>query len=180
MALGMESFPVNIYLTIFLVNLVDLPSVSVTAPLMNRYGRKKYFVFLTVTSGIFSGISGVMQHYGNLSSHSVYVTTISLVLALLAKMTLATGYYALIIYTTELYPTVVRGIGYGFLSTIGRIGAIVSPVLIYLDGILPGTMYFICGVMIVLSTGCVRRLTETNDVMLLDSLSDQTRTSEHK
>ncbi|XP_060587841.1 solute carrier family 22 member 6-like [Ruditapes philippinarum] len=173
MALGMESFSVNIYLTIFLINLVDLPSVSITAPLVNRYGRKKYLVFVSLASGILSVISGILQYYDKLSQHSITLTTISLIVSLLAKMTLTTAYYAIIIYTNELYPTVVRGNGYGLLSTIGRVGSIVSPVLIYLDGLLPGIMYFICGVMVFLSTCCVRRLQETKDMILLDSFSHQ-------
>ncbi|XP_053408530.1 organic cation/carnitine transporter 2-like [Mercenaria mercenaria] len=63
---------------------------------------------------------------------SMSLTVATLVISLLAKMSVSTAYLAITIYTTELYPTVVRTIGYGFQSTVGRIGAVAAPLLIHL------------------------------------------------
>ncbi|XP_045187764.1 solute carrier family 22 member 7-like [Mercenaria mercenaria] len=85
-------------------------------------------------------------------------------------MTVTTALMTLIVYTTELYPTVVRTIGYGFQSTVGRLGAIAAPLLIYINGFFPGLLYFSCGILIFLSVGSIKRLKETKNVLLPDSI----------
>ncbi|XP_053389607.1 solute carrier family 22 member 21-like [Mercenaria mercenaria] len=192
MSLGMESISVNIYLTIFLINLVDIPVHLVAGPLLNRLGRKKLCFVSFGLSGILSCVSGILQHFDQLPRSSVSLKVASLVISLLAKMAVSTAYLAITIFTTELYPTVVRckiihdidvcvkayrldiqiekTIGYGFQTTVGRIGAIAAPLLIYLDKLFPGLMYFTCGVLIFLSAGTIARLKETKDVTLPDSI----------
>ncbi|XP_053408730.1 solute carrier family 22 member 4-like [Mercenaria mercenaria] len=172
MSLGMESISVDIYLTIFLINLVDLPAFSVTGPLVNRFGRKKYCFVVCGVSSILMCVSGILQHFDKISRPSMSLAVAALAVSLLAKMTVTTASIALIIYTTEIYPTVVRSIGYGFQSTVGRLGAVAAPLLIHLDGRIPGLMYFTCGVLIFLSAGSIARLKETKGVTLPDSISD--------
>ncbi|XP_053408655.1 solute carrier family 22 member 4-like [Mercenaria mercenaria] len=168
MTLGMESISVDIYLTIFLINLVDLPARSLTGPLINRFGRRKYCYVTAGMSSILSCVSGILQYFDKLSHNSESLTMATLVISLLAKMTVTAADICLIIYTTELYPTVVRTIGYSFQATVGRLGAVAVPFLIHLDGLYPGTMYFTCGVLIFLSAGCIMRLKETKNMVLQD------------
>ncbi|XP_053409324.1 organic cation transporter protein-like [Mercenaria mercenaria] len=159
MALGMESISVDIYMTIFLINVVDVPAYSATGPLVNKFGRRKIcFVVFGLTDRI--------------SHNSASLTMEALVTSLLAKMTCSTAFTAVIVYTTELYPTEIRTTGYGFQAAVGRLGAIASPLLIHLDGLYPGSMYFICGVLMILSTGGILRLKETKDMVLQDSVKD--------
>ncbi|XP_053409246.1 solute carrier family 22 member 21-like [Mercenaria mercenaria] len=132
MTLGMESISVNIYLNMFLINLVDVPADALTGPLVNRFGRRKYWFVIVCVSSILCGVSGILQHFDKLTQNSAHLTVATLVVSLLAKMTVTTASTALIIYTTEMYPTVVRTTGYGFQATFGRLGAVASPLLIHL------------------------------------------------
>ncbi|XP_053408939.1 solute carrier family 22 member 7-like [Mercenaria mercenaria] len=169
-ALGMESISVDIFWTMFLINLVDVPAFSVTGPLLNRFGRRKYCFVTFAASSILCCVSGVFQHFDKLSQNSASLTVTALVLSLLAKMTVTAADTAVIVYTAELYPTDVRTTGCGFQGTVGRLGAIAAPLLVHLDGIYPGSMYFTCGMLLFLSTGSILRLKETKDDILQDSV----------
>ncbi|XP_060598902.1 organic cation/carnitine transporter 2-like [Ruditapes philippinarum] len=92
----------------------------------------------------------------------------TLVVSMLAKFAVASADRCVTIYTTELYPTVIRTTGFSFQATLGRSGAIVSPFLIHIDGYFPGAMYFICGVILIFSSVGILFLTETKDIVLQD------------
>ena len=47
----------------------------------------------------------------------------------LGKMGAAGAYSIIYIYTSEMYPTVVRGTGLGISSVAGRVGCILAPVV---------------------------------------------------
>ncbi|XP_060587844.1 solute carrier family 22 member 4-like [Ruditapes philippinarum] len=64
-SLGLESIPVNIYLTIFLINLVDVPSLLLISPIVNKFGRKKFCLVICIMSCLFCCSSGILQHFGN-------------------------------------------------------------------------------------------------------------------
>ncbi|XP_060598901.1 solute carrier family 22 member 6-A-like [Ruditapes philippinarum] len=87
---------------------------------------------------------------------------------MLAKFAVASADRCVTLYTTELYPTVIRTTGYSFQATVGRCGAIVSPFLIHIDRYFPGAMYFLSGVMLLISSVCILFLRETKDMVLQD------------
>lgn len=72
--------------------------------------------------------------------------------------------------TIELYPTVIRNIGFGTLSVTGRIGAIVGPQLVYLNLYIPGLLYYVCGVISVACIFGLFFLPETMDANLNDKI----------
>ncbi|XP_060562894.1 solute carrier family 22 member 6-A-like [Ruditapes philippinarum] len=119
-------------------------------------------------SGILCCTAGVFQHFDKLSKTSSSVMVTTLVVSILAKCSVASASRSVIVYTTELYPTIIRTTGFSFQATVGRFGAIVSPFLIHINGYFPGAMYVICGVILVISSVCILFLRETKDMVLQD------------
>lgn len=72
--------------------------------------------------------------------------------------------------TIELYPTVVRNIGYGLQNTMARVGAIIGPQLVTVDSLVPGLMYFVCAGAGFLSVIMLLPLPETKDSVLEDTI----------
>ncbi|XP_053393553.1 organic cation/carnitine transporter 2-like [Mercenaria mercenaria] len=76
----------------------------------------------------------------------------------------------MIVYTTEIYPTVVRTIAYGVHSTAARVGGMVAPQIVFLDDEIPGILYFLSGVLMMISAVIMMLYRETKDAVLEDML----------
>ncbi|CAJ1052325.1 solute carrier family 22 member 7-like [Xyrichtys novacula] len=96
--------------------------------------------------------------------------------AALGKMFSEGAFTTVYLYTTELYPTVMRQNGLGFCSFAARFGVSVAPLIMVLEevwGHLPGTVFtlvaFVCG----MATLC---LSDTSKVRLPETIEDVEQT----
>lgn len=90
--------------------------------------------------------------------------------ALAAKFGVSASWAAIMAFTTEVYPTVVRNIGYGTQNSISRIGALIAPQLVLVNKVTPGVMYIICFVVTLTSAITCLLLKETKDKTISDNL----------
>jgi len=74
------------------------------------------------------------------------------------------------VFTVEIYPTVIRSMAMGSLNAIGRIAAMLPPLLLLV--LLRGEEFLILGLMAVLAAGLVWLLPETKDMEMVDSLEE--------
>lgn len=163
---GVKSLSGDLYLNMFLINVVETPAMLLTAFLVSWFGRKKVCFTFYILAGI-TGIGvGVIQHF-DLAVDATLVNAI----ALLSKLSVACGWQAMIVYTTEVYPTVVRTIAYGVHSTAARAGGMVAPQIVFLDGEIPGILYFLSGVLMMVSAVVMLLYRETKDAVLEDLLA---------
>jgi OCT family organic cation transporter-like MFS transporter 4/5 len=112
----MSDFGGNFYITFLLSGLVELPSNLITALGLRYIGRRKLysgFMFLTTVS--------------TLAVIPSKTTAFKVTFALLGKFAGNGAWAILFLYGPEIFPTVIRHIGIGSSSVVGRFGSIAAP-----------------------------------------------------
>ncbi|KAK4396640.1 Organic cation/carnitine transporter 7 [Sesamum angolense] len=108
----------SLYVNVFITCLAELPALALATLLVERLGRKCCMEILTMLAVVFI--------LPLLSRQNATVTTALLVSG---RMFLSAAFITLGLYAKEVYPTSVRGSGYGLASGIGRIGGMICPLV---------------------------------------------------
>lgn len=162
---GVNSLAGNLYLNMFLMNVIETPASFSIMYIVNKFGRKHCCMFFFFFTGVCGVIVGVIQYV-----ETPYRGAVTNAFALASKMGIACGWGCLIVYTTELYPTVVRTISYGLHNTSARIGGMIAPQIIFLNDEIPGLMYFVSAVLMIGSSLTCCLFPDTKDKILDDLL----------
>lgn len=111
----------NRYVSFMTVVAVEIPAVLITIPLLNRMKRR-----VLLFSGLFiSGVAIIATAFIP-EKHS----TILLLAMMLGKASMTCSFSFLYIFTAEQWPTNLRTTIMNFCSMIGRIGSMVSPLVV--------------------------------------------------
>ncbi|XP_011093915.1 organic cation/carnitine transporter 7 [Sesamum indicum] len=108
----------SLYVNVFITCLAELPALLLATLLVERLGRKCCMEILTMLALVF--ILPLLSH------HKATVTTALLVSS---RMFLSAAFTTLSLYAKEVYPTCVRGSGFGLASGMGRIGGMICPLV---------------------------------------------------
>lgn len=131
---GSTNIHSNKYMSFLIVGLADIPGTIINTLLMSRIGRK-----LTIGSAF--AIYSVLL----LSCTQVPSTgTIQLIMFFLSKTALSAGVIGMYTYSSEFWPTSIRGTAYSLGVSAARVGAIVASVSILLADVhvhLPTVLY---------------------------------------
>ncbi|WP_276279566.1 MFS transporter [Halorussus caseinilyticus] len=150
----------GIYLYFLLIALVQFPGYFSAAYLVEKIGRKPTLGSYLALSGLFTfvfaasmpnvslfgaGFSGFWPFLGGLLAASFFTLG---------------AWGAIYAYTPELFPTEVRATGNGFAGGVGKIGAVVGPILAgalvevgYLAALAPLAVAFVLGGLVVFAFG---------------------------
>ncbi|KAK3087933.1 hypothetical protein FSP39_012595 [Pinctada imbricata] len=124
---NVQSLSGSIYLNMFLLSMVEIPANVLTMYLNNKFGRRKTGILFFVVCDL--GALGVaLTDVTNADLEGQLLNGF----ALTSKLGISSAWISLAVISIEVYPTVVRNIGYGFQNTAARIGAMVAPQMIYL------------------------------------------------
>ncbi|XP_030584647.1 solute carrier family 22 member 7-like [Archocentrus centrarchus] len=121
---NITGFGLNIYLTQFSYGLIELPAKVSVYYLLDKIGRRSTEVGSMLLAAICLGINIVIP-----KDMSVATT----VVAVIGKGFSAASFGTLVLYSAELYPTVIRQNGMGYNSFMARFGVAVAPMILLLD-----------------------------------------------
>ncbi|KAM8815667.1 solute carrier family 22 member 6 isoform 2-T2 [Rhynchonycteris naso] len=162
-ALDLQGFGVSIYLIQIIFGAVDLPAKLVGFLITNFVGRRPAQMASLLLAGICILINGVVPKAQ---------TTVRTSLAVLGKGCLAASFNSILLYTGELYPTVIRQTGLGMGSTMARVGSIISPLVSMTAEIHPSMPFFIFGIVAMAASVVTLLLPETLGRPLPDTVQD--------
>jgi putative MFS transporter len=150
----------SIYLYFLLIALVQFPGYFSAAYLVEKVGRKPTLGSYLALSGLFTfvfaaAMPGVSLFGAGLSGFWPFLG------GLLAASFFTLGAWgAIYAYTPELFPTEARGTGNGFAGGVGKIGAVLGPILAgalveigYLAALVPLAVAFVLGGLVVFAFG---------------------------
>ncbi|RVW37265.1 Organic cation/carnitine transporter 4 [Vitis vinifera] len=113
LSLNVVNLETNLYLSVLLNAVAEMPAYTLTAVLLDSNGIWKVVRMVCGVLGIF-GMAGT--------------------------------YNLLFIYTTELFPTVVRNAALGCATQAAQMGAILAPFVVVLGKVLPFAVFGACGI----------------------------------
>lgn len=123
------AFGGNRYLVFFLTSLIEIPSNYTAIVACKKIGRKKTTIIGLIISSIASAVAVLFQR--DLSNTGFLVARI-IFASVIAKFFINMAFATIYVFSTELFPTVVRNLGVGSSSAVGRVGSMAAPYLIWL------------------------------------------------
>eukprot|EP00803_Ostreobium_quekettii_P007621 evm.model.scf_75.3 EVM.evm.TU.scf_75.3 scf_75:14532-21992(-) len=118
-SLSLDALPGSIYTTFFWTSFVEFPAYALIVLLVDKVGRKPIFTWGFVIGSVACLTIGMVSDDE------------AIVMAMLGKFATAGVFNLAFLYTTELFPTVVRNGTLGMASLAGRMGGIAAPQIVY-------------------------------------------------
>ncbi|KAM4620452.1 solute carrier family 22 member 6 [Polymixia lowei] len=163
LAMDLQKFGVSIYLMQVIFGAVDIPAKLFALGMLSYLGRRitqatcLFISALIIFANIF--VPPDMQ-------------TVRTTLACLGKGFTSASFTCVYLFTGELYPTVIRQTGMGFVSTMARVGSMAAPAVLILDEVLPALPSVVYGGAAVVAGCFACFLPETLNVPLPDTIED--------
>ncbi|XP_028277134.1 solute carrier family 22 member 6 [Parambassis ranga] len=163
LAMDLQKFGVSIYLMQIIFGAVDFPAKLLALGMLSYLGRRASQVSCLLLSAaiIFANIFVPTD-----------MQTLRTTLACLGKAFTSASFTTVYLYTGELYPTIIRQTGMGFVSTMARVGSMAAPAVLILDEVLPALPSLVYGGSAVLAGCFACFLPETLNVPLPDTIED--------
>lgn len=156
----------NMYLNFFLTSLVEIPGNAFAIYAMNRFGRKKVVVIGLVVAAIANLLVTVIPD----DRDNAGFVAGRIIFAMAGKFSVMNSFDAIFVFSSELFPTVVRNVGLGTSSAAGRLGAITSPFVIWLSRYMAQLPYIIMAVDAFVAGVLCLLLPETNKTPTAETL----------
>uniref|UniRef100_A0A8B9VZ35 Solute carrier family 22 member 7 n=1 Tax=Anas zonorhyncha TaxID=75864 RepID=A0A8B9VZ35_9AVES len=165
MSMKLTGFGLNMYLSQFVFGIIEIPAKVIVYVLVNRIGRRQSQAWSLILTGLCIGANIIIPEREMLFC-----------LAITGKGLSEAAFTTVFLYTSELYPTVLRQNGMGYTSFVARLGGALAPLVFLLDEVwrsLPEVTY--CGVAVCCGSVAFL-LPETLNVRLPEGIEDIEKT----
>ncbi|NXU49225.1 S22A7 protein, partial [Turnix velox] len=163
MSMNLTGFGLNIYISQFVFGVIEIPAKMIMYVLVNRVGRRQSQAWTLILTGLCIGVNVIVpKTFSSLRS----------VVAIMGKGFSEAAFTTVFLYTSELYPTVLRQNGMGYASFMARLGGSLAPLMFLLDEVwrsLPEVTY--CGIAVCCGSVAFL-LPETLNVRLPEGIED--------
>lgn len=139
LSLNVVNLRTNLYLSVLLNAVAEMPAFVLTAVLLDWLGRRPLGVSTMWLSGVFCVVGSLLGGVG-------VSNIVRMACGVLGIFGMAANYNLLFIYTAELFPTVVRNAALGCATQAGQMGAILAPLVVVLGERVPFAVFGACGV----------------------------------
>ncbi|XP_027435871.1 solute carrier family 22 member 8 isoform X4 [Zalophus californianus] len=163
LAMGVEEFGVNLYILQLIFGGVDIPAKFITVLSINYLGRHVTQAGSLLLAG--GSILAIIFVPSDLQ-------TLRTVLAVFGKGCLSSSFSCLFLYTTELYPTVIRQTGMGISNLWTRAGSMSAPLVKITGELQPFIPSIIFGTVTLLGGSAAYFLPETLNRPLPETIQD--------
>uniref|UniRef100_A0A8C3SQP7 Major facilitator superfamily (MFS) profile domain-containing protein n=1 Tax=Chelydra serpentina TaxID=8475 RepID=A0A8C3SQP7_CHESE len=163
LAMDLQNFGVNIFLILLVFGAVDFPAKFISILTISFIGRR----FTQALALILAGLAILANIFVPQD-----LKTLRTVLAVFGKGCLAASFTCVYLYTSELYPTVIRQTGLGLSNTMARLGSIIAPLVKMLEEYIPFLPLIIYGAAPIISGIAATFLPETLNVPLPETIED--------
>ncbi|XP_047462085.1 solute carrier family 22 member 6 [Mugil cephalus] len=163
LSMDLQKFGVDIYLIQVIFGAVDIPAKVVVTISMSFIGRRPSQCGALIVAGV-TILINVLVPYDK--------QTIRTCLAVVGKGCLAASFNCCYLYSGELFPTIIRQSGMGWVSMMARIGAMIAPMVLLVGDYIPWLPGLIYGGAPILSGVAAIFLPETLGSPLPDTVQD--------
>ncbi|KAM7419312.1 hypothetical protein PAMA_016431 [Pampus argenteus] len=160
---NITGFGLNLYLTQFIYALIEFPAKISVYCVLDKIGRRRTLVGSLLMVGVCLGINMVVPKD---------MSVVRTVVAIIGKGLSSASFVTIVLYSSELYPTVVRQNGMGYNSSMARLGVAVAPLILLLDDIWTGLPQIVLCSLTVLGGIVARTLSETRNKCLPETIED--------
>ncbi|KAJ8361575.1 hypothetical protein SKAU_G00181000 [Synaphobranchus kaupii] len=167
-SLNITGFGLNIYLTQFIYAAIEMPSKIAVYYSLDLIGRRPTQAATLLLTGVCIAINLFVP-----ANLWIFRT----IVAVLGKATSESSFTTVYLYTTELYPTVVRQNGVGYTSFIARLGVSIAPLITLLEDVWKLLPEGIFCTMAIVSGLVAFLLPETKNVRLPETIDDIEQTT---
>uniref|UniRef100_A0A0E0KVM8 H(+)/Pi cotransporter n=1 Tax=Oryza punctata TaxID=4537 RepID=A0A0E0KVM8_ORYPU len=138
LSLNVVNLKTNLYVSVLVNSIAEMPAYLLTALLLDRFGRKPLAIGTMLLSGIFCSA-------GSLIAGAGAMRVARLACGVVGIFGMAATYNLLFIYTAELFPTAVRNAALGCTSQASQMGAILAPLVVVLGERVPFALFGVSG-----------------------------------
>ncbi|KAK5887419.1 hypothetical protein CesoFtcFv8_016023 [Champsocephalus esox] len=163
LAMDLQKFGVDIYLIQVIFGAVDIPAKVIMVVSMTYIGRRISQCGTLIIAGI-TILINLLIPYDKQTARTC--------MAVLGKGCLAASFNCCVLYFGELFPTIIRQNGMGWVSMMARVGAMVAPMVLLTADYLPWLPGLIYGGVLILSGIAAIFLPETLGSPLPDTIQD--------
>uniref|UniRef100_A0A2K6GCM7 Solute carrier family 22 member 8 n=1 Tax=Propithecus coquereli TaxID=379532 RepID=A0A2K6GCM7_PROCO len=163
LAMGVEEFGVNLYVLQIIFGGVDVPAKFITILSLSYMGRHTTEAACLLLAG-----GAILA----LTLVPLDMQTLRTVIAVFGKGCLSSSFSCLFLYTSELYPTVIRQTGMGASNMWTRVGSMLAPLVKITGEVQPFIPNVIYGIAALLGGSAALFLPETLDRPLPETIED--------
>lgn len=139
LSLNVVNLKTNLYVSVVVNSLAEMPAYLLTALLLDHFGRKRLAIGTMLLSGIFCTAGSLIPGVG-------IMRVVRMACGVVGIFGMAATYNLLFIYTAELFPTVVRNAALGCTAQAAQMGAIVAPLVVVLGERVPFAVFGASGI----------------------------------